>query len=353
MKKKDFKPYCIDIDSTVVDALKRMDALYSKLLMVTEMGIFKSILSVGDIQRGLLKHNDFNLQIKHLLRENIKVAHEGQPESEIKSIMLQHRIEFMPVLNMQNELVDVIFWEDVYEKPLHKGVLNPNIPVIIMAGGKGTRLQPLTNIIPKPLIPVGEKTFIEHIIHSFTNQGLTNFHLSVNYKADLIKYYFDGIEKNYEVNYFHEQEPLGTAGSLHLMRDKINTTFFVSNCDILIDNDYTEILQYHQQNKNELTAVAAVKSYSIPYGTMEIGADGHLISLKEKPENTYYVNAGLYILEPHLLNEIPQNEFFHITHLMEKINARGGKVGVFPVSEGSWKDIGDWKEYLNIILPKQ
>lgn len=350
-KEEKINQLVVDVGTSILEVLKIMDSTYRKLLIVNENHTFKGVVSIGDIQRALLKHNDFDLSIGNILRKNIITAKATDNKSAIYQAMLKDRIEFMPVINDASELVDVIFWEDITEHPLHKGKLPSEIPVIIMAGGKGTRLQPLTNIIPKPLIPVGDKTFIEHIIHSFTAQGLRHFHLSVNYKADFIKYYFDGIDKDYVLSYFNEMEPLGTAGSLHLMKDKINSTFFVSNCDILIDDDYAEILKYHQINNNELTAVAAVKSYAIPYGTMEIGTDGLLKSLKEKPENTYYVNAGLYILEPHLLDEIPTNTFFHITHLMEKIIARKGKVGVFPVSEGSWKDIGEWKEYLNMILP--
>jgi len=163
-------------------------------------------------------------------------------------------------------------------------------------------------------------------------------------KADLIKKHFDS-KSNYKVSYYNESKPLGTAGSLQLMKENINSTFFVSNCDILIDQDYSEILKYHKENGNDLTAVAAVKTYSIPYGTMEVEKDGLLKELKEKPTTTYYVNAGLYILEPHLLDEIPTDEFYHITHLMEKIKKRNGKVGVFPVSEGSWMDIGELNQY--------
>lgn len=130
-----------------------------------------------------------------------------------------------------------------------------------------------------------------------------------------------------------------------MIRDKINTPFFVSNCDIIIEQDYSEIYEYHKSNKNELTAVAFVKEMKIPYGTFEVEEGGLLQSLVEKPEFTFLVNAGMYILEPHLLDEIPTDEFFHITHLMENIIARKGRVGVFPISEGSWLDIGQWKEY--------
>jgi len=350
---KKITPFIIDSNATLLEALQQMDKLDSKLLLVTKNHKFKSILSAGDIQRSLLKHNNFELPIDKALRKNIKLGTSNQSKEEIKSLMLEYRIEFMPIVDENYNLVDVIFWQDVYKKPRIKRKIDSSIPVVIMAGGKGTRLRPLTHVIPKPLIPVGDKPFIENIINSFNEHGLNSFYLSVNYKADLIKYYFDNISKNYNVDYFHENEPLGTAGSLHLMKDKITSTFFVSNCDIIINQDYDEIYEYHKANKNELTAVAAVKTYNIPYGTMDIGQDGLLNSLKEKPELTYYVNAGLYILEPHLLKEIPQNEFFHITHLMEKIKKRNGNVGVFPVSEGSWTDIGDWKEYLSHILPNK
>jgi NDP-sugar pyrophosphorylase family protein len=119
----------------------------------------------------------------------------------------------------------------------------------------------------------------------------------------------------------------------------------VSNCDILIDQDYEEVYKWHKENKNEITSIAAIKNYHIPYGTLEIGKDGLLESMKEKPDLTFFVNAGVYVVEPHLLHEVPKNEFFHITHLMEKVKKRGGRVGVFPVSEGSWMDIGNWVEY--------
>ncbi len=145
------------------------------------------------------------------------------------------------------------------------------------------------------------------------------------------------------------EEPLGTAGSLYLLKGKINNTFFISNCDIIIEEDYGEIYNYHKKNQNELTIVAALKHYAIPYGTLETGDNGILQKLHEKPELVFKINSGMYILEPHLLKEIPENKIFHITKLIENIKKRGGKVGVFPVSENSWKDIGEWSAYLKQI----
>ena len=139
---------------------------------------------------------------------------------------------------------------------------------------------------------------------------------------------------------------MGTAGSLSLLKGKVNETFFVSNCDIIIEQDYSEILDFHRANQNEISIVAALKHYPIPYGTIESCEGGKLVNITEKPELTFKINSGMYILEPHLLEEIPKNQFFHITHLIEKIHQRRGNLGVFPVSEKSWKDIGEWDEYL-------
>ena len=222
-----------------------------------------------------------------------------------------------------------------------------NLPVVIMAGGRGTRLAPLTNVWPKPLIPVNQKTIVEDIMDRFVEVGCNDFYLSVNYKAEVIQQYFDNLNYPfYKITYIREKKPLGTAGSLYLLKDKIQSTFFVSNCDILIEEDYAAIYEYHRTHQNEITIVAAIKSFSIPYGTIETGDGGQLKSIQEKPEFSFKINTGMYILEPNLLQEIPKNNFLHITTLIEKLHQEGRKVGVFPVSEGSWKDIGNWEEYI-------
>ena len=143
--------------------------------------------------------------------------------------------------------------------------------------------------------------------------------------------------------------PLGTAGSLHLLKDKIKDTFFVSNCDILIDQDYSDIIRYHRERQNEITLVAVLKEYYIPYGTLETKENGRLKSITEKPNLVFKINAGFYVLEPHLIKEIPCGEFYHITDLIEKLKKEGRNIGVFPVSEGAWTDVGNWEEYMHCI----
>ena len=218
-----------------------------------------------------------------------------------------------------------------------------------MAGGKGTRLKPITNVIPKPLVPVGDKTILEVIMDQFEGIGCHKFYMSVNYKADMMKYYLSQLDHKYDIEFFMEDKPLGTIGSVSLLKGKITTPFFVSNCDSINEQDYRDVWDYHVQNHNDITIVTMVKSFKIPYGVIETGEDGLMTALKEKPEQTYQVNTGVYILNPELIDEIPEGEFFHITHLMEKVQSRGGRVGCFPVSEHAWKDMGEWPEYLKMI----
>ena len=331
---------------TMLVAIKRMDQLDRKSLIVLEDELFVSILSIGDIQRAIIQNLPMSTPIQQILRPKIKVAKTSETTEEIRSRMLEFRTECMPILNEKGELVEILFWEDEFQVQIKTSSELKDIPVVIMAGGFGSRLKPLTNVIPKPLVPIGDKPIVELIVDGFHELGVKQFYFSVNYKAEMIQYHFDHIEnRDYAIEYFKETTPLGTAGSLFLLKGKINSTFFVSNCDILILQDYAEIFNFHKDKKNEITLVGSLKHSTIPYGILETGEDGQLISIQEKPEFTHIINSGMYILEPELLDEIPENTFFHITELIEKVKQRGGRVGVFPVSEKSWFDIGEWNEY--------
>jgi dTDP-glucose pyrophosphorylase len=340
-----FERVKISLNTTILEAMKQMDEIKSKLLLVVNNeGEFYSLLSIGDIQRALISNISLSNQIDSIIRKEVVLFSTNDSLEKIKNEMRIHRNVFMPIVDENRNLKDIVFWEDLFENGLDKDLFE--IPVVIMAGGKGTRMKPITNIIPKPLIPLGEKTIIEHIMDKFSEYGSNKFHLSLNYKADVIKYFLKDSNPNYTINYYEESDFFGTAGSLSLLKNILNETFFVSNCDILVDTDYSELLKYHRHEKNELTIVAALKNYHIPYGTLETGEFGKLLSLEEKPNITYKINTGVYILEPGVLSEIPENEFFHITHLIQKLISQNRKVGVFPVSENSWKDYGTWKDYL-------
>ena len=337
----------VSSSTKLIDVLKKMDEMEHKLLLVADGDIFVGVVSIGDLQRSILKCVDLNIAVKEIIRPDILFALESDSMQKIKEEMVKFRMEFMPVVSDSKKLKTVIFWEDLFPSKMDVIKLDNKVPVVIMAGGLGSRLKPLTNVIPKPLIPIGDKTIIEYIIDMFEEVGCNEFYCSINYKADILKYYLDSKQKN--IFYFQEPQPLGTAGSLYLLKDKLNGTFFVINCDILLDVDLSELMKFHKTNKNTITLVSVVKNLQIPYGTLKTKENGQLVVLQEKPNEVYQINSGLYILEPEIFDYIEDNKFLHITTLIEKLMDDEKKVGVFPVNEHSWTDMGNWDEYLKLI----
>ena len=219
-----------------------------------------------------------------------------------------------------------------------------DIPVVIMAGGKGTRLQPYTNILPKALIPIGEVTITERIIESFQKYGAKKFYLILNHKANMIKSYFNEVQKNYDLEYIEEKEFLGTGGGLSLLKGKIEGSFFLSNCDILINGDLECICRTHKREKNKITFVCAMKDIVIPYGVIETDNGGKIISIKEKPEFSFLTNTGVYMIESEVIHDLKENEMIHLPDIAKRYIQKGEKVGVFPVSEKAWMDMGQFSE---------
>jgi|LSQX01.3.fsa_nt_gb dTDP-glucose pyrophosphorylase/CBS domain-containing protein len=327
-------------EETILFALKKMDNLEKKLLIILNGNKFAGLLSIGDIQRAIIKNIPLETMVKDILRDGIMVARPEDDQRQTRLKMMEERIECMPVIDHEDTLVDVIFWEDIISGEV-KIREKLNVPVVIMAGGEGTRLKPLTNVLPKPLIPVVDKTIIEDIMDQFVKAGCREFHISLNYKAEMIKNYLNNLNNpDYRINFFQEEKPLGTAGSLYLLSEKMTSTFFVSNCDIIIKQDLVDVFKYHIENENKITVVAALKHYKIPYGTIESGEGGLLDSLSEKPEITFKINSGVYILEPDVLKLIPKEKFYHITDLILKLKNKKERVGIFPISEKSWIDYG-------------
>jgi len=206
-------------------------------------------------------------------------------------------------------------------------------------------MEPFTKVLPKPLVPIHEKPIIEYIIECFTEIGCSDFHLTVNYKGKILKAYFEELQPKYDVSFVDEKEPLGTAGSLRFLDGKFNKPFFVTNCDIIIKADYTSLYEFHQKGSYDITLVASAKEYIIPYGTCELNGEGQLSHINEKPKYDFLINTGLYVLSPDILELIPKNKFYHITHLIEDAKNQGKKVGVFPIDDAAWIDVGQWAEY--------
>ena len=341
--------YLLSPDASIKDALKQMDKVASKTLFVARDNVLLGSISDGDIRRAILRSISFDTKSSEIMNTSPFSLQEGFDAEQAKKVMLEKRFEAIPVLNKQKRITDILFWNQLLanQKKEYKNL--SDVPVVIMAGGKGTRLEPFTSIFPKPLIPFGNKTIIESIMDEYNKFNIGSFYISVNYKARLIKTYLEESIPNYSFQYIEENIPLGTAGSLKLIADKVEKSFFVSNCDIIIKDDYAAIYDYHCNNNYDLTLVASARHYTIPYGVVKFKKGGALSSISEKPEFNFFVNTGMYILKPEVLDLIPANSFFHITNLINELSKNGGKVGVYPVSEKSWVDVGQWEEYNNAL----
>lgn len=335
-------------DITLFHAMEKMNEESVKVLFVFRDDTFLGILTIGDIQRAIIGYNNLNLAVGEIIDKNKIYAHKGDSLSKVKEIMSLLRAECMPVVDEYGALVDVYFWNELFvQGQLARPALD--VPVLIMAGGKGTRLRPLTNVIPKPLIPIGEKTILEDIMDKFESIGCHRFFISVNYKNEILRFYIKGLQHKYDINYIKEEKPLGTIGSLYMLRGRIDSPFFVSNCDIIIDQDYRDVYEYHINNKNDITIVTALKTIRIPYGVVETESNGIMKSMTEKPNTTYMINTGVYVLNPELISKVPDNSFMNITDLIDEVRNEGGRVGCFPVSEHAWTDMGDIDEYINAL----
>jgi len=337
----------ISRNDIIRDAVKKLDITSKQILIVVEEKKLLGTVTDGDIRRWILKNGNLDIEVYNIMNKEPTYLYIGKKHLA-RQVMKEKHKEAIPILDSNRNVIDVVFWNEnfEYEFKYDKKISNP---VVIMAGGKGTRLYPYTKILPKPLIPIGELSITERIINRFTRFGCRDFFLTVNYKKNMIKAYFDELEKNYEISYVEEEKFLGTGGSLSLLKGELNETFFVSNCDILVEANYSNILKYHKDNNNLITMVTSLKNYKIPYGIIKLSDDGQVIGTTEKPEYDYLVNTGFYILEPETLDDVPKNTFFHITDLINKYIEEGKKVGTYPISENSWLDMGEMKEMDRMI----
>lgn len=346
MKKLTIKP-----NKTINFALKTMSKSGVKcLIVVDQKSTLLGTLSDGDLRRSILKGLELKKTIENIYNKNPAIFYEEEYSLKMaEEIFLRHRFDFIPVVNKNLKLKKIIYWEEIFTNGEKKRSEKLNIPAVIMAGGKGTRLEPFTKVLPKPLIPIHNKPVIDHIIEKFTDVGITEFHLTLNYKGRILKAYFDELVPDFKMHYITEKIPLGTAGSLKYLKNKIKSPFFVTNCDIIIDADYIDLYNFHDNKNNDITLVASAKEYIIPYGACELDSKGNLETIKEKPAYELLINTGLYVLHPKVIDLIPRNKFYHITDLIKDAKKENLKVGIYPISDDKWIDIGQWSEYRKVV----
>ena len=340
------KDITVQTDITIRQAMKTLDNTAEKcLLVINDKQILIGTLTDGDLRRGILSGMKFSDSIIECYHKNPTTLTSGSfSQEDATQLLRRKKLDLIPIVDKDNKVIDYLTWSNINGGKKNEKKLD-YVSVVIMAGGKGTRMQPFTKVLPKPLVPIHEKPIIEHIIEKFTDAECSEFYITVNYKGKILKAYFEELKPDYSVSYVEENEPLGTAGSIQYLKGKIKKPFFVTNCDVIIKADYTSLYDFHQKGDYDITLVASAKEYIIPYGTCELNGDGHLSHINEKPKYDFLINTGLYVLNPDILNIIPKNKFYHITHLIEDAKNQGKKVGVFPIDDDAWIDIGQWAEY--------
>lgn len=343
MTKEEIQLFVANEFISLIEVMKKIDANACGILFMTNSREeLSGVISDGDIRRWIIKNGEVDIQASNIMNRNPKYVYESD-SVDLSIYMEKEEINVLPIVSSTKVIKDLVFLKDKNKKLAQRKCLG-HIPVVIMAGGKGTRLYPFTKILPKPLIPIGDIPIIERIMNSFSEYGVTDFYVSVNYKKNMIFSYFTEIQSKYNVIYIEENEPLGTAGSIRLIETNFDTPLFVINCDILIRADYNDIYNFHKDNKNDITIVTALKNNIIPYGVVHSTCEGNVREIEEKPCLSYFVNTGMYIINPEIITLIPSNTFFHMTDLVALAIQKGYKVSSFPVSEDSFLDMGELAE---------
>lgn len=342
---KSIKNYIGKPEWQIIDAMKLIDNNSVGLLYICDNnGHLNGCITDGDIRRWIIKTGGINGTVNEAMNHSPRFLYEKEKSLAITK-MENEQIYSIPILNNKDVLIDVIFHEEALKSRVSKGSSGlSGYPVIIMAGGKGTRLYPYTKILPKPLIPIGDIPILERIFMRFYQYGARSFFLTVNYRKEMIKSYFSETGTPYEIKYVEEDTPLGTAGSIRLIEEEFDRPVIITNCDILIEADYELIMDYHKNSGNTMTIVSSLKNMSIPYGVLHSKEHGIVTSMEEKPEISYFINTGMYVVEPRCLNLIPKGKIFHMTDLAESLLEKGECVGMFPISENSFLDMGQFAE---------
>ncbi|MEG0505469.1 MAG: sugar phosphate nucleotidyltransferase, partial [Raoultibacter sp.] len=303
----------------------------------------RGLFTNGDMRKFFLSNGDLQADIEMAMNSNPACFYSID---EIKAAQVLNPYIAYPLVDSNGKLVDLVF--DPSRAHPRTDDLSM-VPLVIMAGGKGTRLYPYTKILPKALVPIGEKTVSERIIDQFYQRGCRDVFFVLNHKAGMVRAYFDDIDRDYDVHYVEESEFLGTGGGLSLLKGQIDSTFILSNCDIIINDDLSCAYRTHCEEGNLVTFICAMINVAIPYGVVKTDNDGVITSMEEKPKISCLANTGVYIVEPQVLDMIRENEFVHFPMVAERLLSKGERVGVFPVSEKSWIDIGELTKMNNAI----
>jgi len=336
---KDWKESLLTPVATVEDAKRIIDSSSMRVtFVVSGEGELLGIVTQSDYRKGLLKYVDNQAPITTIMNDSPRTVLVTESESKIREFFINTHLAHLPVVDEGGRLINVEYYDE------HLKIDRQDNWIIIMAGGQGNRLRPLTADIPKPLLKVGSKPILETIIDNCISYGFKKYFLSVNYKAETIEDYFgDGSKQDIQIRYLKEKKQKGTAGSLSLLPEIPSKPFLVMNADLVTDLNFQDLINFHMEHKSVATMCVKEYDFAVPYGVVKV-KDGAIKRIEEKPVHKFFVNAGIYVLDPMVLRLIPENELLDMTDLLGKVVESNQNTTVFPIHE-YWLDIGCVDDY--------
>ena len=343
----------IKSNDTIKDALLILNQNYHKcLLVINNEDIIEGTLTDGDIRRAFIKNKKINTRVKNICNRKFTYFYEKEIDlKKIKKILFQKNfnIDLIPIINKKKKIIRTYSQNNFKKYVKKKKNSNINLKAFIMAGGLGTRMLPVSSVLPKPLMPIGSKTILELIMDKLKSEGINKFFLSINYKKDLIKAYFKEISSSYNIKFIEEKKPLGTAGSLFLLKKDKSKNFLVMNCDNLISINILNFYDFHKSNKYDMTIVTSQKKLKIPYGICRVDNNKSFDRIEEKPRYEFLINTGIYLISKRVISTIKPNKKLDMNTLINKIKTKKFKIGIYPVNEKSWIDVGQWEKYNEFV----
>lgn len=319
--------------ATILETLKIIDTHGVPIGLVHEDGVLCGTVTDGDIRRGILSGIPLTDPVSKVMNVSPVTAPDGTSELDSARVMRQRGISHLPLVDAAGRIADLRVLREL--DPVQEG----GNPVLLMAGGRGTRLQPLTEDLPKPMLDIGGRPILETIVERFVSQGFTRIYMSVNYKAHLIEAHFgDGAAFGATISYLHEDEALGTGGALALLPERPSAPLIVMNGDVITKVNFRHLIKYHENHAAPATMGVREYRFTVPFGVVETQAE-KLVSMAEKPEHAFFVNAGIYVLDPDVVDLIPAGTAFDMPDVFQRMLEDGHRPTVFPLRE-YWMDIG-------------
>ena len=346
------KKFFVDHNFSTRKAIRKINQLGGKsLIVVKNKNILRGILSFADLRKAIINQNILNKNINKIYNKKPKYIFSDEIRKNISDIRFKiKRLGVLPVVDKKTyKIVDVLTNKKLKSLKF-KDSEKINCSVVIMAGGKGTRLKPYTEILPKPLLPINNKPAIRHILEKFDYHGPTKFFVTVNYKAEILKSYFHETQGSFKIEIINEDRPLGTAGGLYYLKNKIKNHFFLTNCDTIVNTNYFDILNFHLKNKNDITVVVAKKIFNLPYGVCNVEKKN--FQFVEKPKLKFKVNVGLYLLNKNILNLVKKKRHLDFNTLLVNSLKIKKKVGLYEIKDRDWVDVGQMDKYKNFLNKK-